>query len=36
MYFIFVLQYIVFENLKKYNTMMDMGARTYLDGCDEQ
>lgn len=34
MYFIFVLQYIVFENLKKSNTMM--GARAYLDGCDEQ
>lgn len=35
MYLIFVLQYIVFENLKKYNTMMDTGARGILLG-DEQ
>lgn len=32
MYFISVLQYIVFENFKKYNIMMDMGARGMLMG----
>lgn len=32
MYVISVLKYIVFENLKKYNIMMDMGARGILMG----